>query len=295
MNSFMQKGNTVPASHPNRYSKFSGNANFSLATLASASAALTTPATASVVQITLTNNLFSTSSDSLNGDLTGDTNSDFPFITGTPSTRVRSHATTAVTTKSRYYNVRVNLSPSQWVGSAGYAYNKNNGVLGSQNGYRAAIGFSVSRNSSPRDIHEFTSVSFTDSRINDGNPTRGLLEIRAFNTSKTEHTVQLLRLIFDNADTREPSGVVAGVPELEFVPGNDATDDLVDAFIDSTSIAEKRAIHAKLKKLENGIKKLKKKLRRASGVQRFKIKKTLKKKTKIYRQTQRVAAIGVRG
>ena len=47
-------------------------------------------------------------------------------------------------------------------------------------------------------------LKFTDAKINNGAQTNGLLEVRAFSTSKTLHTVQLVRLVFDDASTAQP-------------------------------------------------------------------------------------------
>ncbi len=299
MKSFMSARVQAPRRLPSRSFKPPADTISSFATLASAAAALAPPAAAATVQITLADNLFSSSSDNLNGDLTGDTDSDFPFITGTPVSQVRAQAT-PFTTMSRVYKVRVELSPSFWIGSAGYFFKKTNGVPQSGNGYRATIGFSTARGPGLQDLRELLPVSFTDSRVNGGSPTGGLLEVRAFNTSKTEHTIQLLRLVFDDADTSEPSGVLVGDTKPEFVVGGDPpdepTDDLVDTFVNAATEAEKRAAFAKLKKLKNGIKKLKKKLKMATRAEKIKIKKKLKKAKKNYSKYQRrVAAIGVRG
>jgi hypothetical protein len=48
-------------------------------------------------------------------------------------------------------------------------------------------------------------ITFTDQRINSGSPTEAWLEVNAFNTSATSHTVELSRLIFDDASTVRPS------------------------------------------------------------------------------------------
>ena len=66
-------------------------------------------------------------------------------------------------------------------------------------------------------------ITFTDHRINNNTPTAGWLQVNAFNTSATDHTVEFSRLIFDNASTTAPIGVqttdeaypafVAAVPE----------------------------------------------------------------------------------
>ena len=48
-------------------------------------------------------------------------------------------------------------------------------------------------------------VTFTDPRINGNTPTGGWLQVNAFNTSATNHTVQFTRLIFDNASPTRPA------------------------------------------------------------------------------------------
>jgi hypothetical protein len=53
-------------------------------------------------------------------------------------------------------------------------------------------------------------LTFSDARINGGATTSGWLEVNAFNTSTTDHTVQLTRLIFDDASTTRP--VFAEIP-----------------------------------------------------------------------------------
>lgn len=50
-------------------------------------------------------------------------------------------------------------------------------------------------------------VTFTDSRINRGAPTNGYVETRSYNVSSTEHAVELIRLVFDDASTVLPTGV----------------------------------------------------------------------------------------
>lgn len=254
----------------------------SLASMAAGAAALGSPAAASTVQITLVDNFFSSNADSLDADLTGNMAIDLPGLNGNFTSRVLSTNTyLGFTSKQRYYGVAVISTSFRRIGAAAFQKSTFNGVPGSANGYRATVGTMYSKGPGLLDRQDLIPVPFTDSRINNGAETNGLLEVRAFNSSKTEHTVQLLRLVFDDASTAEPSGVVAGGTKPEFASVEDPTDDLVDAFVNSTSEAEKRAIVAKLKKLKNGIKKLKKKLRGASGSKRIIILKKIKKLKKV--------------
>jgi hypothetical protein len=48
-------------------------------------------------------------------------------------------------------------------------------------------------------------ITFTDQRINGGSPTGAWLQVNAFNTNTTNHTVELSRLIFDTESTTRPA------------------------------------------------------------------------------------------
>jgi hypothetical protein len=56
----------------------------------------------------------------------------------------------------------------------------------------------------PRAAEYLNPITFTDRRINGGLPTEAWLQVNAFNTSATSHTVELARLIFDDANTARP-------------------------------------------------------------------------------------------
>jgi hypothetical protein len=47
-------------------------------------------------------------------------------------------------------------------------------------------------------------ITFSDTKINGGLPTEAWLQVNAFNTSLTSHTVELARLIFDTESTTRP-------------------------------------------------------------------------------------------
>jgi hypothetical protein len=68
----------------------------------------------------------------------------------------------------------------------------------------AGVGIPFGTSLSPMSISYLNPVTFSDARINGGSPTGGWLQVNAFNTSATSHTVQLSRLIFDNASTTRP-------------------------------------------------------------------------------------------
>jgi hypothetical protein len=48
-------------------------------------------------------------------------------------------------------------------------------------------------------------MTFTDRRINGGSPTNCWLQVNAYNSNYNSHTVELARLIFDDANTARPS------------------------------------------------------------------------------------------
>jgi hypothetical protein len=56
----------------------------------------------------------------------------------------------------------------------------------------------------PVSVANLNPITFSDSRINGGAETEGWLEVYAFNTSTTDHTAALTRLIFDDASTTRP-------------------------------------------------------------------------------------------
>lgn len=67
--------------------------------------------------------------------------------------------------------------------------------------YRVNAGNSTSlRGSTPQTARNFIRVSFTDARINDGAETDALLEVRAANLDLDSHEIELVRVVFDDAD-----------------------------------------------------------------------------------------------
>ena len=153
--------------------------------------ATTSSAQAATVQITLAWNKISTSGgNQLVADLTGDLVDDIGVS-------------------------RVRVS-SRWAGcflvggsGSGYVSAWQPGT----SGYRAyanfmrggvGVGSGVSY-TSVVSVSYLNAIRFTDSRINGGQRTEGWLQVNAFNTSATNHTVELSRLIFDDASTTRPS------------------------------------------------------------------------------------------
>jgi hypothetical protein len=65
----------------------------------------------------------------------------------------------------------------------------------------------------PQSAAYLNPITFTDQRINGGSPTGGWLQVNAYNTDLTSHTVELARLIFDTESTTRPA--FTSVPGLQ--------------------------------------------------------------------------------
>lgn len=174
---------------------------------AMALAASTASSQAATVQITLTGNKISTTAgDQLNADLTGDGTDDVWSNRAGIGAR----------------SVYVFVSDSG-VGAWLVASNGGNNFVGVAVFAPGGVGAGgIHSGPSIGSATYLNPITFTDSRINGGSPTEGWLQVNAFNTSGTNHTVELTRLIFDDANTTRPSftsipGVqsewVAAVPE----------------------------------------------------------------------------------
>ena len=146
---------------------------------------------AQVVQITLTGNKISSTSaggNTLNADITGDGGEDVVFVgdvgtvfgvvvglVGGTGVAQASHS------RSGYYVARAGIVPGGV---------DDNGM----SSYRT-----------PHDRRYLNPISFTDSRVNGGAVTNGWLESHAFNSSRTSHTVEFTRLIFDDKSVTRPA------------------------------------------------------------------------------------------
>ena len=163
----------------------------SLATVSASLAATIASSQAATVQITLTDKKLTMTSNSLHADVTGDLIADIAIagvdqkISGT------------------WKGVRVLIN--------------GGGLKASYSGYGAKFivdaqfanggaGASVTQHFTARNIKYLNPINFTDSRINGGASTRGYLEVNAFNSSSTDHTIALTRLVFDNASTTLAAG-----------------------------------------------------------------------------------------
>jgi hypothetical protein len=174
---------------------------------AMALAATTASSQAATVQITLTGNKISSTGNQLNADLTGDGVAD--IVLGSAS----------------FNSDSVFAELGQLGGGGGFvsAY-----IHDSTFGARARfVTGGVGESGQPtgqghQSISYLNPVTFSDPGINGGSPTSGWLQVNAFNSSASSHTVELSRLIFDTESTTRPGftsipGVqtewVAAVPE----------------------------------------------------------------------------------
>ncbi len=149
------------------------------------------------MQITLTGNkLSSTGGNQLNADLTGDGIADLVF--GAPefgSAQIRDRAVWVGIRD--LFNIVGSELVSAWNSTTTYVVKAGFAPYGV--GVTRSVGFS------PRDISYLNPITFSDPGINGGSPTAGWLQVNAFNTSATDHTVELSRLIFDDASTTRPA------------------------------------------------------------------------------------------
>jgi len=189
---------------------------------AAGSAAATSAALGGVVQITQVGNEVTSTADNLRADLTGDGIDDLPELQAIygPVT-----FTWATSNTWFYRNIAYAFfSPAtggpyafQSLGDARY-FIRGFGTTPFSNttswGFRNWVGGHFNYGST--DSSGLVPVRFSDARINSGQPTNGLLEVRAFSTSPSSHTVRLVRLVFDDASTAAPTGVVPGGTNPEF-------------------------------------------------------------------------------
>ena len=178
-----------------------------------ASGALVGAANAEIVQITLSDNFMNMSLDSLQRDLTGDAIEDIEDWT-------RVVYTNKGTSRGRYISRnRLSLySGSLRLARARGTYYVDLSSSTSSRTYNVAVGTNTSGGLSVSgDVTDFVEVEFTDSRINGGAKTMGYVEIRARNLSVSNQRIELIRLVFNDADTGPPVGAVAGGTDPEWV------------------------------------------------------------------------------
>jgi hypothetical protein len=163
---------------------------------AMALAATTASSQAATVQITLTGNMISSSGgNQLYLDLTGDDTPDIGF----ESVEFTGNWAIGRVRIPLFGGFSMGTFRAQYNGVARLFYNK-------PMFYSAGVG-SGGFNASPiaSSAVALNRFYFTDIRINGGAITEAWLEVNAFNESKTSHTVQLTRLIFDDGSTTRPA------------------------------------------------------------------------------------------
>lgn len=160
---------------------------------AMALAATTASSQAATVQITLAGNkISSTGGNQLNADLTGDTIADLVFAF---SALVGPGGVKAYVAK-----------PGGGADGIGAEFVQSSPNFSYKADARFSNGVGVKSDSGPsvQSVSYLNPVTFSDSRINGGSPTGGWLQVNAFNTSASNHTMEFSRLIFDASSTTRP-------------------------------------------------------------------------------------------
>jgi PEP-CTERM motif len=137
------------------------------------------------VQITLTGNQLTNTTNSLNADVTGDGNNDFTI---------------------GFFNVLVGYGVGMGINAQSiraYRFNVSTFSLDAQ----FAVGGvgTGARGSGVPNIKYLNPISFTDSRINGGASTQGYLEVNSYLLGASQ-TIALTRLVFDDASTTLGTG-----------------------------------------------------------------------------------------
>jgi hypothetical protein len=164
-------------------------------------AATTASSHSATVQITLTGNkISSTGGNELVADLTGDGMADVTLsgaLVGFPS----------------YFSATVGVNVNGgWVVAARFS-RVSYRVDAAFGGEGSGVGTAFLSSSSTQSASYLNHITFTDQRINGGSPTEAWLQVNAYNTSASNHTVELSRLIFDDASTTRPA--FASVPGVQ--------------------------------------------------------------------------------
>ena len=218
--------------------------------------ASTLVATAGTVQITQVDNKFTgpDNSTSLRADLTGDEMDD---LLNLQSTAFHTSHLTGVMTDvlAITYQAQATCStPGMTDIRLGFATGYRR-ITSSGNGlttfarYFASAGGDTSLSSGFKvSANGLIPITFTDSMINGGVTTNGFLDVRASNTSFTEHVVEILRLVFDDESTAQPTGVIAGDTDPEWAPDTATPPAQPDLFLQTSAL--KSQLVRKIKKLK---------------------------------------------
>lgn len=245
-----------------------------------AASAAAVSAQAATVQITQGNNFVSSTQNSLNADLTGDTNNDAVLATNATGGYTFTNILGSVRrfVSSNFAGLTVNGSSA--AGFARYRLDSRRYTAGStfKSSSRtyfvtAGVGayYAATTGTGLRSLNGLVPITFSDSRINSGANTSGFLDVRAFNQSSFIQVVQIVRLVFNDASPNLPGGVVAGGNNPDWVPPTTPTDpnaalraslsNKIKKLKKKQKASKKKGKVAKAKKLKKKIKKLSKRLR----------------------------------
>lgn len=112
-------------------------------------------------------------------------------------------------------------------------------------------------------------IKFADSRINQGAETNAHLEVRASHQSANQFTVEIIRLVFDDASTARPAGVTPGgtnpawteaTPPTPIATSNQATKRKIKKLKRQLKRAKKKKNRKKIKKIKRKIRALRRRL-----------------------------------
>lgn len=227
-------------------------------------------ATAGTVQITQTDNLVSnTLGDLSDRDLTMDGNPNLPELFNVARTYSAIFG---------ILNTMRTTTPSigTRIGWAGYSTSV--GFYEARAGSNPRVDATTSTLQGPLEALGFFPFSFTDERINNGLQTDGFIEVSAKVTSKVEHSVELLRLIFDDESTLEPQGISPGDPA--FPEWAEATNPPLAENPDAQRILAIQKTLSDIKKLKKKLKKIARSGNRSKAAKLTKKLRQLKKKLK---------------
>lgn len=214
---------------------------------------------AETVQITLgETRTFSNTAQLDSNDLTGDGIDDRAF-----SVQHISYDIPASTLR-RYRGLRITTEGGTFAAASVVLKNVN---VATTTKYFAYAGFNLpggrygvaSTQTTPTALNEFFPFTFSDRRINGGAVTNGRIELNIYNSAFEDHTIAIVRLVFDDAGTAAPTGLDVGVDYPEWI---DPTPAKRAALLSQIQKLKKKIRIARKKHQTTKVQRLKKKLRR---------------------------------
>jgi len=235
--------NTLPIQHSESLISNSNKAHgkWIAGSAAILSAVATTPASAGVVQITLSGEIVT--------DVGGITNTFTGDFTGDGIVDTSNMLAGVSMGEAFLYQGTYNIANAQYAGG---------GMIEAR-----VAGAGTVTGPPPLSISGLFPVTFKDARINGGVPTAALIDVRASGVA-TGETIQVVRSVFNDASTAAPVGGVAGGTNREFDPTVYAQRISLASKIRKLKKKAKKAKRSanlfKAKKLKNKLKKLNKRL-----------------------------------